>query len=115
MNTIKNNVHLIGNIGQDVILTQFDSGNQKASLRLATNDFYKNKDGEKVQETQWHNLIAWGKKAEFMSKLLRKGNEIAIQGKLTHRSYEDKEGITRYTSEIVVNEFMKITKEDLPF
>ena len=115
MNTLKNNVQLIGNLGQDVELITFDSGMHKANMRLATNDYYKNNDGEKVQQTEWHNLIAWGKRAETMSKLLKKGNEIAVQGKLTHRSYQDKDGVTRYTSEVVVQEFLKITKEDLPF
>ena len=115
MNTLKNNVQLIGNLGKDVELITFDGGMQKASLRLATNDYYKNKDGEKVKQTEWHSLIAWGKKAENMSNILKKGNEVAVQGKLTHRSFEDKDGVTRYVSEIVVQEFLKITKEDLPF
>ena len=115
MNTLKNNVQLIGNLGGEVELVTLGSGMHKANLRLATNDYYKNKDGEKVQQTEWHTLIAWGKKAENMSKILKKGTEIAVQGKLTHRSFEDKNGVTRYVSEVVVQEFLKITKEDLPF
>ena len=115
MNSLKNNVQLIGNLGRDVELITFENGMQKANLRLATNDYYKNNDGEKVQQTEWHNLVAWGKRAELMSKILKKGSEVAIQGKLTHRSYEDKEGAKRSVSEIVVQEFLKITKEDLPF
>ena len=78
-------------------------------MSLATNDYYRNKEGEKVEETQWHNLVAWGKKAEVMARILKKGNEVAIQGKLTHRTYEDKDGKTRYFSEVVVHDFLKIT------
>ena len=115
MNNLRNSVQLIGNLGRDVDLITFDSGMQKASIRLATNDYFKNNQGEKVNKTEWHNLVAWGKKAEHMSKLLRKGNEVVVHGKLTHRSYEDKDGVTRYVSEIVVQEFLKITKEELPF
>ena len=92
MNTIKNTVQLIGNLGKDVDLVKFENGNQLAKMSLATNDYYRNKEGEKVEETQWHNLVAWGKKAEVMARILKKGNEVAIQGKLTHRTYEDKDG-----------------------
>jgi single-strand DNA-binding protein len=109
MNTLKNTVHLIGNLGKDVELVQIENGNHLAKMSLATNDYYRNKEGDRVQETQWHNLVAWGKKAEIMSKLLKKGHEIAVQGKLTHRSYEDKEGVTKYISEIIVQDFLKIT------
>jgi len=109
MNTLKNNVQLIGNLGKDIELTQLDSGNHLAKVTIATNERYTNKEGEIVNETQWHNLIAWGKKAEIMAQLLKKGNEVAVQGKLTHRSYE-KDGTTKYISEVVVHDFLKITK-----
>ena len=115
MNSLKNNVQLIGNLGKDVDLVTLTNGSKKANLTLATNDYYKNSEGEKVKQTEWHNLIAWGNKAENMSKFLKKGSEVAIQGKLTHRSYDDKDGVKRYVSEIVVQEFLKITKEDIPF
>jgi len=110
MNTLKNSVQLIGNLGKDVELKTFDNGSKLAKLNIATNEYYKNNKGEKVEETQWHNAVAWGNLAENMSKILDKGNEVAIKGKLTHRSYEDKEGITRYVSEILISEFLKITK-----
>jgi single-strand DNA-binding protein len=108
--SLKNSVQLIGNMGKDVVLTTFDNGNKKAALVLATNDYYTNNKGEKVKQTEWHNLIAWGKTAELMAESLNKGSEVAIQGKLTNRSYTDKDGNTRYVTEIVVNEFFKIAR-----
>ena len=108
--SLKNSVQLIGNMGKDVVLTTFENGNKKAALVLATNDYYTNNKGEKVKQTEWHNLIAWGKTAELMAESLNKGSEVAIQGKLTNRSYTDKEGNTRYVTEIVVNEFFKIAR-----
>jgi single-strand DNA-binding protein len=108
--SIKNSVQLIGNIGKDIQLISFDNGNKKASFVLATNDYYTNNKGEKVKQTEWHNLVAWGKTAEFISESLSKGTEVAIQGKLTNRSYEDKEGTTKYITEVVVNEFFKIAR-----
>lgn len=109
-NSLKNSVQLIGNIGKDVILSTFDKGTKKVSLVIATNDYYTNNKGEKIKQTEWHNLIAWGKTAELMAESLTKGNEIAIQGKLSNRSYEDKEGVTRYITEVIVNEFYKLNK-----
>ncbi len=111
-NIIKNSVQLIGNLGKDVALTTFDKGRVKAVITIATNDYYTNNKGEKVQQTEWHNLVAWGKTAEMMAQTLSKGNEVAIQGKLTNRSYEDKDGITRYITEILVNEFYKLSRND---
>ena len=107
-NTLKNSVQLIGNLGKDVVLTTFESGTIKASITIATNDYFTNNKGEKVQQTEWHNLVAWGRTAEIMSQSLSKGSEVAIQGKLSSRSYEDKEGVTRYITEIIVNEFYKL-------
>jgi len=111
-NTLKNTVQLIGNIGKEVAMTTFDNGNKKAAIVLATNDYYTNNKGEKVKQTEWHNLVAWGKTAELMSSTLTKGNEVAIQGKLTSRSYTDKEGVTRYVTEVVVNEFYRISRAE---
>lgn len=108
--SIKNSVQLIGNMGKDVQLASFDNGKKKATMVLATNDYFTNNMGEKVKQTEWHNIIAWGKTAEFMAESLKKGSEVAIQGKLSHRSYEDKDGITRYITEVVVNEFYAISK-----
>lgn len=112
MSNIRNSVQLIGNIGKELNMTTFDSGNKKLSVPIATNDYYTNNKGEKVQQTEWHNIVAWGKTAELMSNTLQKGHEVAIQGKLTNRSYTDKEGQTKYVTEIVVNEFYKLTKSE---
>jgi len=112
MNNLKNSVQLIGHLGKDVELKSISNGSKVAKLTIATNDYYKNNKGELMKDTQWHNLVAWGKTAELMAQILNKGNEIVIQGKLVHRSYEDKDGNIRYTSEVKVNEFMKVTKEE---
>jgi len=109
-NSIKNSVQLIGNVGKDINLVTFDNGNKKVSLVIATNDYYTNNKGEKTKQTEWHNVVAWGKTAEMMAESLTKGNEVAIQGKLTNRSYEGKDGATRYITEVVVNEFYKIAR-----
>ena len=111
-NTLKNSVNLIGNIGKDVAVTTFDNGNKKAAIVLATNDSYTNSKGEKIKQTEWHNLVAWGKTAELMSATLTKGNEVAIQGKLTSRSYTDKDGVTKYVTEVQVNEFYRISRAE---
>ncbi|MEL6864854.1 MAG: single-stranded DNA-binding protein [Bacteroidota bacterium] len=110
MMNLKNSVQLIGHLGKDPEVRRLDSGAVVANLTIATSYTYKNGKGEKVTETQWHRLVAWNKTAEIMEKVLRKGHEIAVQGKLTHNTYEDKEGITRYMSQVVVNEFVRLTK-----
>jgi single-strand DNA-binding protein len=111
MSNLRNNVQLIGRLGKSPEVKQLESSKFVANVSIATNDIYKNAKGEKVIETQWHNLVAWGKNAENFQKILNKGDEVAIQGKLTHRSYEDKDGITRYVTEIVVNEFVKLSNK----
>ena len=108
MNTLRNKVQLIGNLGNSPEIITLDSGKKLAKFSLATNESYKNAEGEKVTETQWHNLIAWGKTAEIVEKYLEKGKEIAIEGKLTSRSYDDKDGNKRYITEVVVNELLML-------
>lgn len=115
MNTLRNHVQLLGNLGKDVDLTSFDSGSKKASFTLATSDYYKNATGEKVQDTQWHNIVAWGKGAELMSQSLSKGSKVLIKGKLVSRSYEDKEGKKRYITEVLANEFVGLDVKAQPF
>lgn len=105
---MRNKVQLIGNLGMDPEMKTLESGKKLVKFSLATNESYKNAKGEKVEETQWHNLIAWGKTAEIANKYLKKGNEVAIEGKLVNRSYEDKEGVKRYITEIVVNEMLML-------
>jgi single-strand DNA-binding protein len=111
MNTLKNRVQLIGNLGQDPELITFDGGKKKVNLRLATNDSFKNSKGERVDETIWHNVIVWGKQAEIAKEYLKKGSEIAIEGKLVNRVYEDKEGNNKYITEIVLKGFLMLDKK----
>jgi single-strand DNA-binding protein len=110
MSTLKNKVQLIGHVGNDPEIKSFDGGKKLAKLSIATNESYKNDKGEKVEETQWHNLIAWGKTAEIIEKYVVKGKEIAIEGKLTHRSYDDKNGEKRYVTEVVIDELLMLGK-----
>ncbi|WP_299106074.1 single-stranded DNA-binding protein [uncultured Winogradskyella sp.] len=110
MNTLKNKVQLIGNLGNDPEITNFESGKILAKFSIATNDSYKNAQGEKITDTQWHNVVAWGKTAQIIEKFITKGKEIAIEGKLTTRSWEDKEGMKRYTTEVVCNELLMLGK-----
>jgi single-strand DNA-binding protein len=108
MNNLRNSVRLIGRLGQNPDVKKLNSGKAMAKCSIATSEVYRNDAGEKVEETQWHNIIAWGKQAELIEKYLKKGNEIAIEGKLSSRSYTDKEGNKRYTTEIVVNELLML-------
>jgi single-strand DNA-binding protein len=110
MSTLRNKVQLIGHVGNDPEIKTFDGGKKLAKLAIATNESYKNEKGEKVEETQWHNLVAWGKTAEIIEKYVVKGKEIAIEGKLTHRSYEDKNGEKRYVTEVVIDELLMLGK-----
>ncbi len=103
--SIRNKVQLIGNVGQDVKVIVPENGNKFAACSIATNESYT-KDGEKVTNTDWHNLIFFGKVADIAEQFIVKGKQIAVEGKLKTRSYEDKEGIKRYTTEIIVNEIV---------
>ncbi len=104
--SLRNKVTLIGFTGKEVETVNFENGGMKISVSLATNDHYTNAKGEKVEETQWHNLVAFGKTAEIFQKYVPKGKEIAIEGKLTYRSYDDKDGVKRYITEIRVDELL---------
>lgn len=110
MNTLRNKVQLIGNLGTDPEVITLESGKKLAKFAIATNESYKNAKGEKVTDTQWHNVIAWGKTADIIEKYVTKGKEVAIEGKLTSRSYETKEGEKRYVTEVVVNELLMLGK-----
>ena len=110
MNAIKNKVQLIGHVGQEPEIKTFDGGKKVANITIATNESYTNNKGEKVENTEWHRITAWGKVADIIEKYVIKGKEIAIEGKLTHRSYDDKEGNKRYITEIVANELLLIGK-----
>lgn len=110
MNTLRNKVQLIGNLGNDPEIIQLETGKTVAKFNIATNETYTNKNGEKVTDTQWHNVVAWGKTAQIIEKYVTKGKEVAIEGKLTSRSYDDKEGNKRYITEIVCNELLMLGK-----
>ena len=110
MSSLRNKVQLIGNVGNEPEIKSFDGGKKLAKLTIATNESYKNEKGEKVEDTQWHNVIAWGKTADIIEKYVTKGKEIAIEGKLTHRSYEDKNGEKRYVTEIIIHELLLLGK-----
>ena len=113
MNTLRNSVLLIGLLGADPEFKTLENGRQMTKFSLATNDFYSNKNGDKIENTQWHNIVAWGKTAENMGKLLKKGKKVVIRGKLDYRQYEGKDGTTRYFTQIVANEFELFGKPEL--
>ena len=108
MNNLRNKVQLIGHLGMNPEIKNLDAGKKLAKFSIATNESYQNAKGEKIQDTQWHNVIAWGKTAEIIEKYLKKGNEVAIEGKLINRSYDDKDGNKRYITEVVVNELLML-------
>ena len=106
MSTLRNKVQLIGNLGNDPEIITLEGGKKLAKLSLATNEHYKDKEGQKQTKTEWHNVVAWNKTAEVIEQYVSKGQEIAVEGKLTSRSYQDKEGNKRYTSEVVIDELL---------
>ena len=108
MNSLRNKVQLIGHLGNNPEIVNLDAGKKLAKFSIATNESYKNSKGETIKETQWHNLVAWGKTAEIIEKYLQKGNEVAIEGKLVNKNYDDKEGKKHYVTEIVVNELLML-------
>lgn len=110
MNAMKNKVQLIGNVGNEPEVKTFGEGKKVANITIATNDYYINDKGEKVEQTEWHRVTAWGKVAEIIEKYVSKGKEIAIEGKLTHRSYDDKDGNKRYITEVVANDILLLGK-----
>lgn len=108
MYALRNKVQLIGNLGNAPEIHTIESGKKLARFSVATNETYVNAQGEKVKETQWHNLVAWGKVAEIVEKYLVKGSEVVIEGKLINRNYTDKEGNKKYVTEVEVNELLML-------
>lgn len=106
MNTLKNNVQISGNVGKAPEILTLSTGKKLAKFSIATRETFTNSKGEKVTDTQWHNVVAWGKMAELVEKKVPKGKEIEIEGKLSSRSYEDKNGIKKYITEIVCRELV---------
>ncbi|HVW98607.1 MAG TPA: single-stranded DNA-binding protein [Mucilaginibacter sp.] len=108
MNALRNSVRLVGNLGADPEVKSFEHNKQLAKFSLAINETYKNDKGERISETQWHNLVAWGSQARFIGDYLKKGDEVAIEGKLSNKSWIDKEGNRRYATEIIINDLIKL-------
>lgn len=110
MKSLRNSVTLIGHLGKDPEVKNF-ANSKKASFSIATNDTYKNQKGEKIQDTQWHNVVTWGKLAGVAEKYLRKGQEVVVEGKLVHRVYETTAGEKKYTTEVNVNDLVMLGKK----
>jgi single-strand DNA-binding protein len=105
MKSLRNSVQLIGRLGKDPEVKEFDKS-KKASFSIATTDSYKNAKGEKIDDTQWHNIVIWGQLVDVAGKYLKKGSEVCIEGKLVHRNYETDKGEKRYITEINVNDLV---------
>lgn len=110
MNAMKNKVQLIGHVGQEPEVKTLGEGKKVANITIATNDYYINAKGEKVEDTQWHKVKAWGKVADIIEKYVTKGKEICIEGKLTYSDYLDKDGVKRYVTEVVANDILLLSK-----
>lgn len=110
MNALRNKVQLIGRLGQDPEIVTFANGGRIAKFSLATDDSYKNKDGQRIERTYWHNVVVNGGLVKVVENYITKGKEIAIEGKLTNRVWEDKDGNKRYITEIQVNELLMLGK-----
>jgi single-strand DNA-binding protein len=108
MYALRNKVQLIGKLGRDPEIRTIEGGRKKASFSMATNESYRNASGEKITETQWHNIVAWGKVAEIAERFLTKGKEVAVEGKLINRTYTDKQGQKKFFSEVVISEMLLI-------
>lgn len=111
MNTLKNKVQLIGNLGFDPEVREVAQGRKVARMSIATNESYQNAKGERVTDTQWHTVVAWGPTAEQCERLLRKGMPVMLEGRLVHRSYEGKDGNKRYVTEVVMSGFNLLPKQ----
>ncbi|GAB4247059.1 MAG: single-stranded DNA-binding protein [Saprospiraceae bacterium] len=107
-----NKVILVGRLGKDPDVRRLESGAAVAKFSLATNEYYKDKEGNKVEQSEWHQVIAWRSQAEFAEKYLRKGMLVYVEGKLTHRDYTDKDGIKRYITEVVLNNIQLLERKD---
>ena len=108
MSTLNNKVQLIGNLGAAPEVKTTENGKTMATISIATTDRYKDSNGEKQENTQWHRVVAWGKTAEIAEKYLKKGSRIAIEGRLNNRSYDDKNGEKKYITEVVATELLML-------
>ena len=111
MYALKNKVQLIGHLGATPEIKELNGGKKMAKFNLATSESYRNQKGEKITDTQWHSLVAWGKLADLAETYLNKGSEVAVEGKLAHRAWVDQQGVKRYFTEIQVNEILLLSKK----
>lgn len=113
MKAIRNKVQLIGNVGATPLVKQLESGKSVVHFSMATNERFKNQQGDLQTDTQWHYVVAWGKTAEIIGQYVSKGQEIAVEGKLTHRSYEAN-GEKRYLTEVLCSEVLLLQSKSKP-
>jgi single-strand DNA-binding protein len=106
MSSLKNRVILIGRLGHDPETKTMESGKKVTRFTLATDDYYKNADGQKISEATWHNIVAWDHVADLSDRFLKKGREVAVEGRIVYRSYEDKKGVTKNITEIVLDDLV---------
>ena len=111
MSVLRNSVRLVGNLGNEPEIKTISNNKKLAKVSIATNSSFRNDKGEKIEETQWHNLVMWDKNADLTEKYLRKGSEICIEGRLSTRSYTDQTGVKKYFTEIIVNEILLLNKK----
>ncbi len=112
MNALRNKVQLIGRLGKDPELMSFEEGKVKCAFPVATNESFRNGEGERVERTQWHDVVTWGALVEIAGQYLKKGAEVAIEGRLAYRTYEDSEGHTRYVTEVVAGEMLMLDRKN---
>lgn len=110
MNAMNNRVQLIGNVGNDPEIKNLDGGKKVATISMATKEVYVDTKGERTENTQWHKVTAWGKTADIIEKYVFKGNKIAVEGKLSYKTYDDKNGVKQYVTEITVSELQLFGK-----
>lgn len=111
MNTMRNKVQLIGHLGMNPEVRTLEKGLKMAKIRMATSDVYTNKKGERVTDTEWHDVVAWGKNAEVAEKLLQKGSEVVIDGRLIHREYTNNAGVKRFVTEIIASNLLVLERK----
>ena len=114
MSSLTNKVTLIGNLGMDPETKTTETGKKVTHFTLATNDGYKGADGQRVKETTWHNIVAWNGLSDIAGKYLKKGREVAVEGRIVYRTYEDKKGVTKNITEIVLNDLMLLRNGEKP-
>ncbi len=112
MSAIRNQVQLIGNLGQKPEIKTFGEDKKVAKFSIATSDYYIDNKGEKKEQTQWHNVVIWGKQADVVEKYLDKGMQVAVSGKITYRNYDDKDGNKKYITEIIASDFLMLDKKN---